>query len=201
MGYLLRINDAIKVTLFDVITLTLPKSQGPEASEALFKKSKKPKSKKTYVKTKATSTPKPTKGSEQSHSGTRKSQHLLESTTIDPKDLVGSKQPIDMGLPFTISNEGMAKTTPRPEGSLGDKDSGGNKPPADMEPINPTVADPSGTSAKYQVDQTQSTRLRYQSLTKNEGKPSHEGELDTQPLVLSTYADVRAFLLSDDEAQ
>ncbi|GKE74617.1 hypothetical protein Tco_1536658 [Tanacetum coccineum] len=43
-----------------------------------------------------------------------------------------------------------------------------------MKPINPTVVDPSGTGAK---------------------------ELDTQPLVQSTYADVRAFLLSDDEAQ
>ncbi|GJZ16099.1 hypothetical protein Tco_0551776 [Tanacetum coccineum] len=61
--------------------------------------------------------------------------------------------------------------------------------------------DLSGTGAKYQVDQTQSTRLRYQSLPENEGKPSHEGELDTQPIVLSTYADVRAFLLSDDESE
>ncbi|GKD59296.1 hypothetical protein Tco_1296805 [Tanacetum coccineum] len=46
------------------VTLTLPKSQGPEASGALSKKSKKPKSKKTPAKTKATSTLKPTKGSE-----------------------------------------------------------------------------------------------------------------------------------------
>ncbi|GKF17202.1 hypothetical protein Tco_0062120, partial [Tanacetum coccineum] len=51
------------------------------------------------------------------------------------------------------------------------------------------------------VDQTQSTRLRYQSLPKNEGKPSHEGELHTQPIVLSTYADVRDFLLFDDESE
>ncbi|GKF01980.1 hypothetical protein Tco_0028903, partial [Tanacetum coccineum] len=43
--------------------------------------------------------------------------------------------------------------------------------------------------------------MRYQSLTENKGKPLYEGELDTQPLVLSTYADVRAFLLYDDEAQ
>ncbi|GJR64725.1 hypothetical protein Tco_0010790 [Tanacetum coccineum] len=212
------------------VTPTLPKSQGPEASRALFKKSKKPKSKKTHAETKATSTPKPTEGSEQSHSvfsgtvpdpqdlerniqlastglpstlneGTRKSQPLPESTTIDPKDSVGNKQPIDMGLPSTSSDEGTVKTMSRLEGSLEDKDLGGNKPPADMEPINPTVADPLGIGAKYQVDQTQSTRLRYQSLTENEGKPSYEGELDTQPLVLSTYADVRAFLLSDDEAQ
>nr|GEW04351.1 retrovirus-related Pol polyprotein from transposon TNT 1-94 [Tanacetum cinerariifolium] len=48
---------------------------------------------------------------------------------------------------------------------------------------------------------TKSTRLRYQSLPKNKGKPSHEGELDTQPIVLSKYAYVRAFLLSDDESE
>ncbi|GKB22833.1 hypothetical protein Tco_0862234, partial [Tanacetum coccineum] len=159
------------------VTPTLPKSHGPKASRALSKKSKKPKSKKTPAETKATSTPKPTEGFEQSYSvslgtGTRKSRPLPKSTTIDPKDSVGNKQPIDTGFPSTTSDEGTAKTTPRPEGSLGDKDSGGNKPPADIEPINPTVVDPSSTR-----------------------------ELDTPPLVLSTYADVRAFLLSDDEAQ
>ncbi|GKG59274.1 hypothetical protein Tco_0604925, partial [Tanacetum coccineum] len=53
----------------------------------------------------------------------------------------------------------MAKTTPRPEGLLGDKDSEGNKSPTDMKPINPSVADLLGTSAEYQVDETQSTRL------------------------------------------
>ncbi|GKD53391.1 hypothetical protein Tco_1286778 [Tanacetum coccineum] len=72
---------------------------------------------------------------------------------------------------------------------------------ADITNTTPLFTSLLGLGAKYQVDQTQSTRLRYQSLTKNKGKPSHEGELDTQPLVLSTYADVRAFLLSDDEAQ
>ncbi|GKC04611.1 retrovirus-related pol polyprotein from transposon TNT 1-94 [Tanacetum coccineum] len=43
---------------------TLPKSQGLEASRTLSKKSKKPKSKKTPIKTKVTSTSKTTKGSE-----------------------------------------------------------------------------------------------------------------------------------------
>ncbi|GJZ38268.1 retrovirus-related pol polyprotein from transposon TNT 1-94 [Tanacetum coccineum] len=51
-----------------------------------------------------------------------------------------------------MKNLGTAKTMPRPEGPLRDKDSGGNMPPADMEPINPTVVDLSGTSAKYQED-------------------------------------------------
>nr|GEU73984.1 copia protein [Tanacetum cinerariifolium] len=105
------------------------------------------------------------------------------------------------GLTSTASDEGTTKTTPHLEGPLGDKDSGGNKPPANMEPINPSFVDPSGTRAKYQVDHTQSTRLRYQSLTENKCKLLYEGELDTQPLVLSTYADDRSFLLSDDEAQ
>ncbi|GKC93928.1 hypothetical protein Tco_1159370 [Tanacetum coccineum] len=68
-----------------------------------------------------------------------------------------------------------------------------------MEPIHAHVADSSGTGAKYQVDETQSTRLRYRSLTKNEGKTSSEVEPDTEPLKLQTYADIQAFLLSDDE--
>ncbi|GJR95604.1 hypothetical protein Tco_0267778 [Tanacetum coccineum] len=174
---------------------------GPEASGALSKKRQKPKSKNPPTKTKRNKQLASTRLPSTLDEGTRKSQPLPESTTINPKDSVGNKQPINTGLTSTASDEGTAKTMPRPERSLGDKDSWGNKPPADMEPINPTVADPSGTGAKYQVDQTQSTRLRYQSLTENKGKPSHEGELDTQPLVLSTYADVRAFLLSDDEAQ
>ncbi|GKC67263.1 hypothetical protein Tco_1099861, partial [Tanacetum coccineum] len=92
-----------------------------------------------------------------------------------------------------------AKTTPRPEGSLGDKDSGENIPPADMEQIHTLVANPSGTSAKYHVDETQSTRLRYQSLTKNKGKTSSKVNPDTEPLKLQTYADIQAFMLSGDE--
>ncbi|GJV92643.1 hypothetical protein Tco_1540456, partial [Tanacetum coccineum] len=119
--------------------------------------------------------------------------------TTDPKDSGGNDQPVDKGLPSTASNEGTAKTTPRLEGPLRDKDSGGNKPPADMEPIHPTVADPSGTGAKYQVDQTQSTRLRYQSLNKNKGRPSYEGESDIKALQLKTFSDVQVLLLSDDE--
>ncbi|GKA01001.1 hypothetical protein Tco_0673666 [Tanacetum coccineum] len=210
-----------------IVTQTLPKSQGPEASGALSKKRKKPKSKKPPTETKVT-TPKPTDSSEQSHSvssgtvpdpqdlerniqlastglpstldeGTRKSQPLPEGTATHPKDSGGNIQPLDRDLTSMTSDEGTAKTTPRPEGSLGDKDSGGNIPPADMEPIHPTVADLSGTGAKYQVDETQSTRLRYRSLTKNKGKTSFEVEPDTEPLQLQTFADVQAFLLSEDE--
>nr|GEZ54857.1 hypothetical protein [Tanacetum cinerariifolium] len=94
--------------------------QGPEASGALSKKSKRPKSKKSPIETMVT-LPKPTEGSEQSHSW---GQRLR-----------------------------------------------GNKPPANMKPQNPTYVDLSGTGAKYQEDQTQSSRLRYQSLTRNEGEP------------------------------
>nr|GEU70557.1 retrovirus-related Pol polyprotein from transposon TNT 1-94 [Tanacetum cinerariifolium] len=75
-----------------------------------------------------------------------------------------------------------------------------NKPPVDMEPLHTTYVDLLRTCAKYQEDQTQSSRLRYRSLTKNEGKPSYEGEPDIQPLILY-YEDVRAILLSEHEAQ
>ncbi|GJR39797.1 hypothetical protein Tco_1215481 [Tanacetum coccineum] len=125
----------------------------------------------------------------------------LRLLLLIPKTQGVNIQPLDRDLTSTTSNEGTTKTMPPPEGSLRDKDSGGNIPPDDMEPIHTTVDDPLRTGAKYQVDQTQSTRLRYQFLTENKGEPSYEGEPDTQHLVLSTYADVIAFLLSDDEAQ
>ncbi|GJR88239.1 hypothetical protein Tco_0212250 [Tanacetum coccineum] len=209
------------------VTSTLPQSQGPEASGALSKKRKQPKSKRPPTKTKE-SPPKLTEGYEQSHSvssgtvpdpqdlerhihlasmglpsildeGTRQSKPLPEGTATHPKDSERNKQPLDRDITSTTSDEGTAKTTPHPEGSLGDKDLGGNIPPTDMEPIHTHVADLSGTGTKYQVDETQSTRLRYRSLTKNKGKTSSEVEPDTEHLKLQTYADIQAFLLSDDE--
>ncbi|GJT36993.1 hypothetical protein Tco_0936858 [Tanacetum coccineum] len=152
------------------VTPTLPKLQGPEASGALSKKRQKPKSKKPPTETKVTP-PKPTEGSEQSH--------LVSSGTVpDPQDLERNIQLASTGLPSTL-DEGtrIAKTTPHPEGSLGDKDSGRNIPPIDMEPINLTIADPSGTSAKYQVDQTQSTRLSLPPLEDKLDKESDEEEV------------------------
>ncbi|GJV17485.1 hypothetical protein Tco_1362808 [Tanacetum coccineum] len=183
-------------------TSTLPKLQGPEVSGALSKKCKKPMSKKPPTETKVTP-PKPTEGSEQSHS-------VSSGTVPGPQYLERNIQLASTGLPSTLDEgtrkskplpEGTAKTTPHPEGSLGDKDSGGNIPPADIEPIHTPVADPSGTGAKYQVDETQSTRLRYRSLTKNEGTTSSDVEPDTEPLHLQTFADIQAYLLSEDELE
>ncbi|GKG19183.1 hypothetical protein Tco_0376282, partial [Tanacetum coccineum] len=95
--------------------------------------------------------------------------------------------------------EGTAKTTPCPKGLLGGKDSRENIPPTDMEPINPTNADLSGTGAKYHVDEPQSTRLRYRSLPKNKGNTSFEVEPNTEPLQLQTFSNIQAYLLSKDE--
>ncbi|GJU25374.1 hypothetical protein Tco_1163995 [Tanacetum coccineum] len=72
----------------------------------------------------------------------------------DLKDSVGNKQPIDTGLPSTVSDEGAVKTTPLPKRPHGDKDSEGLKPLADMEPLTNPVVDPSRTDAEYQDDQT-----------------------------------------------
>ncbi|GKA47282.1 hypothetical protein Tco_0740165 [Tanacetum coccineum] len=85
--------------------------------------------------------------------GTRKSQPLPGGNATHPKDSSGNIQPFDMGLTSTTSDEGSAKTTPCPEGSLGDKDSRGNIPPVDMELIHISVANPLGTVAKYQSDE------------------------------------------------
>ncbi|GJX23454.1 hypothetical protein Tco_0227899 [Tanacetum coccineum] len=176
------------------VTPTLPKSQGLEVLGALSKKSKKPKFKSHPLKP---STGLPSILDE----GTRKSKPLPEGTATYPKDLGGNKQPLDKDITSVNSNEGTAKTMPRPEGSHRDKDSGGNIPPADIEPIHTPVADPSRTDAKYQVDETQSTRLRYRFLTKNEGKPSSDVEPDTKPLHLQTFANIQAYLLSEDELE
>nr|GEU70654.1 retrovirus-related Pol polyprotein from transposon TNT 1-94 [Tanacetum cinerariifolium] len=172
---------------------TLPKSQGPEASGALSKKRTKPKSKRPPTKTKE-SPPKPTEGSKKSHS-------VSSGTVPNRQDLKRNIQLASAGLPSTL-NEGTrtTKTILRHERSHGDKDSRRNKPFANMEPLHTTDANISETGAKYQEDQTQSSRLWYQSLTKNKGEPSYEGETDTQPMLL-TYADVQAILLSEDEAQ
>ncbi|GJZ12946.1 hypothetical protein Tco_0548176 [Tanacetum coccineum] len=73
---------------------------------------------------------------------------------LAPKPKKGKSQIMTPTLPKDITSttpdEGTAKTTPCPEGLLVDKDSGGNIPPADMEPIHTPVADLSGTGAKYQ---------------------------------------------------
>nr|GEY02208.1 hypothetical protein [Tanacetum cinerariifolium] len=166
-----------------IVTPTLSKSQGPEASGALSKKRKQPKSKKTHSETKVSST-KPTEGSEQSHSA-------FSGTVPDPQD-------IERNIQLATFDEGAAKTTSFPERPGGDKDSEGLKPPADMEPQTNPVADPSGTDAKYQANQNQLTRLRYRSLTKK-GKTYFEVKPDIKALQLKTFADVQTLLLSDDE--
>nr|GEW29331.1 retrovirus-related Pol polyprotein from transposon TNT 1-94 [Tanacetum cinerariifolium] len=175
------------------VTSTSPKSQGLEASGALSKKSKRPMPNSHPLK--------PSMGFPSTlDEGTRKSKPLLEGIDTHPKDSGGNKQLLDRNITFMTLDEATAKTMSRFEGSLGDKDSKGNKPRADMKPLHTTDVNFLGTGAKYQADGTQSSRLRYQSLTKNKGKPSYEGDLDTQPMILS-YADVRASHLFEDEAQ
>ncbi|GJR42766.1 hypothetical protein Tco_1310869 [Tanacetum coccineum] len=119
------------------VTPTLPKSQGPKASRALSKKRKQPKFKRPPTKTKE-SPPKPTEDFEQSHSG----------TATHPKDSGGNEQPLDRDATSMTPDDGMAKITLHPKGSLGDKDSGRNIPPTDMELIHPFVADLSRTNVR-----------------------------------------------------
>ncbi|GKC35261.1 hypothetical protein Tco_1047645 [Tanacetum coccineum] len=129
------------------VTPTLPKSQGPEASGSLPNKRQKPKSKNTTTETQVTPLIGPVEGSRQSHS-------------------VSLGNLADKGLSSMVFDEGTVKTTPLPKGPRGDKDLEGLKPPADIEPLTNPIVDPSGTGAKYQVDETHSTRLRKVKMKK-----------------------------------
>ncbi|GKE57306.1 hypothetical protein Tco_1496491, partial [Tanacetum coccineum] len=133
------------------VTPTLPKSQGPKASGALSKKRKNPKSKKPPTETKRNIQLASTGFPSTLDEGIRKSKPLPKGTITHSKDSRGNDQPLDWDLTFKNSDEGMAKTMPRPEGSRGDKDLGGNKPLADMEPQNPTDADLLGTVLKVRT--------------------------------------------------
>ncbi|GKC97113.1 hypothetical protein Tco_1162555, partial [Tanacetum coccineum] len=55
--------------------------------------------------------------------GTCPSKPFPKGTATHSKDSGGNKQPLDRDITFMTSNEGMAKTMSRPEGSLRDKDS------------------------------------------------------------------------------
>ncbi|GJS37813.1 hypothetical protein Tco_0536195 [Tanacetum coccineum] len=200
------------------VTPTLPQTHGPEASGALPQKRKKPafmvvvnncenlvnplpftaKKKKGKSQTVTPTLPQ-TQGPEASGALPQKRKKPKSKKTPNETKTQWKQTTIDKRLPSTVSDEGAAKTTPSPEGPRGDTDSEGLKPPTDMEPQTNHVADLSGTGAMYQVDETQSTRLRYQSLTRNEGKTSYEVESGTEPLKLQTFAYVQDFLLFEDE--
>ncbi|GJU30725.1 hypothetical protein Tco_1174314 [Tanacetum coccineum] len=154
------------------VTPTLPKSQGPEASESLPQKRKKPLSKKAPKETKATPPPQTNGGLPSTlDEGTRKSQSLSEGTTTDPE---------------------------RPRGQMTQRET--YTTTLMMNLINPTITDPSGTGAEYQVDKTQSTRLRYQTLTENKGKTSSKVDPGLQTLQFTTFADISSkYLLSEIE--
>ncbi|GJT96105.1 hypothetical protein Tco_1091623 [Tanacetum coccineum] len=162
-------------------------STGPETSKSLPQKRKKTKSKKPPTKTKEI----PPLSQQRVLSNPTQSP---QGTTTNPKDSWGNVQPTDKGLPSMASNEGAAKTTPHPEGPLGDKDSKVNKPPTDMEPINPTVSNPSGTGAEYQEsdeeevfavgddmeEENQADEEEHQSLSPNKDKPKPSHTSTTQ---------------------
>nr|GEZ69822.1 hypothetical protein [Tanacetum cinerariifolium] len=162
---------------------------GPEASRALSKKRKRPKSK---------NPPTETKYGIAFH--TRKSKPLPEGTATHPKDSTGNKQPLDRDITFMNPDEGTAKTTRGPEGSLGDKDSGEINHPSIWNHYTPVMLISQGLILRE--PDTPPIILSYANvrailLYEDEAQ---ERELDTPPIILS-YANVRAILLSEDEAQ
>ncbi|GKD05619.1 hypothetical protein Tco_1180593 [Tanacetum coccineum] len=56
-----------------------------------------------------------------------------------------------------------------------------------------------GVDIEDQVDKTQSTRFEMSDPNQNKSKTSSEVELGTEPLLLTTFADLQALLDSEDE--
>ncbi|GJW72886.1 hypothetical protein Tco_0132256 [Tanacetum coccineum] len=127
----------------------------------------------------------PTLPKSQGLEGSEKSHSVSSGTVPNPQDLQRDIQLASTGLPSTL-DDGTHKSQPLPEGkATPPKDSGGNIQPLDRD-LTSTTSDEGTTKttprtgAKYQVDQTQFTRLRYQSLPENKSKTSSEDELDRE---------------------
>nr|GEV68359.1 hypothetical protein [Tanacetum cinerariifolium] len=118
--------------------------------------------------------------------------NLVIGTEVDIKEIIYSDLGLSVSTSFgckakkgksqTVTSTSPRSQVPEASGALSKK----SKIPKSKKPPTKT--------------KTQSSRLRYQSLTRNEGEPSYKGEPKTQPMILS-YVDVRAILLSEDEAQ
>ncbi|GJU18010.1 hypothetical protein Tco_1145976 [Tanacetum coccineum] len=133
--------------------------------------------------------------------GTRTSQPLPEGKSTDAKDLEGNRQLADIGLPATHPDEGISKTKPLPEGTnIDPTDSERLKPLADKDSSTPLVTALSRTDAKYQMEETHSSRFEVSVPNQHQGKTSFEVELDTETLLLTTAADIQA-LLEDSEGE
>ncbi|GJX23589.1 hypothetical protein Tco_0228034 [Tanacetum coccineum] len=200
-----------------------PTPEGPEASGALSKKRKKPKSKRPPTETKELP-PKPTEGSEQSHLVSSGTVHdpqdlerniqlantglpstLNEGTATHPKDSGGNKQPLDRDITSTTPDEGMDKTSPCPEGSLGDKDSEGNIPPLIWNQYTPLLLIHQGLLLTFLLsedeldkksdeqevfaagdDMDEMSRVLFNRITKKQWEQHEEASV--------SYADLKAFI-------
>ncbi|GKE87928.1 hypothetical protein Tco_1565403 [Tanacetum coccineum] len=168
------------------VTPTLPKSQGPEVPRALSKKSKRPKSKKPPTETKVTP-PKPMEGSKQSYS-------VSSGTIPDPQDLERNIQLASMGLPSTL-NEGTHKSQPLPKGpTTHPKDSVGNIQPLDMD-LTSMTSDEGTTKTTPRPEGSLGDKDSGGNIPLADMEPIHP------TIAYLSGTDVRAFLLSDDEAQ
>ncbi|GJV30144.1 retrovirus-related pol polyprotein from transposon TNT 1-94 [Tanacetum coccineum] len=170
--------------------------QGLEASRSLPQKKKKALTKKTTPQ--ATETP-PTKMVPIEDSD--KTQSVSSGQTAHPQD---TKRNIQLAVKGSYSplDEGTRKSQPLPKGKMTDpKDLGGNKHPVDMG-LPAMVPDKSiGTDAKYQMDQTQSTRFEVSVPDQHQSKTSFEMERGTlifQPSSINCML-LHSKLYGDDE--
>nr|GEU77598.1 retrovirus-related Pol polyprotein from transposon TNT 1-94 [Tanacetum cinerariifolium] len=181
MGYLHGINNAIKVTLFDVIKDS-DKTQSVSSGHS------------THLQDIEGNTQVAIKGFHSPlNEGTHKSKPFLEGKPTDVKDpgetnnpLVWDRLPLIlmMVLAPNLYLKGQTST-----------------PKTQEETHNLLMGQPkalvtyqSGVGTGYHVDKTQSTRFEVSNPDYNKGKTSYEVKPDTDTLILTIFADIQALL-------
>ncbi|GJS02837.1 hypothetical protein Tco_0319345 [Tanacetum coccineum] len=127
------------------------------------------------------------------------SDFILLGQTTYPQDIEINIQLAVKGS-HSPPDEGTCISQPFPEDKTTyPKDPEGNKHPADKGLPSTVPNESIGTDAKYQVDQTQSTRSEVLVPDQHQSKTSSEVELDFEPLKLTTTADIQALLGASDD--
>ncbi|GJR79730.1 retrovirus-related pol polyprotein from transposon TNT 1-94 [Tanacetum coccineum] len=172
------------------MTQPKPKSQGPEASGAPPQKRKKSKTKKTsLVQTtiKLTKEKVPTKATQIHHSQCPRAKLLILKIQREINNpLLRDCLPLLMRI---LVNHHLSMR----------EELGRNIQLTDRGQPSTLVVDQLGADIEDQVDKTQSTGFKMSDPNQNKSKTSSEVELGTEPLLLTTFADLQALLDSEDE--
>nr|GEW29092.1 hypothetical protein [Tanacetum cinerariifolium] len=158
---LLPTSKKIGNTKTQIVTKPKPKLQGLKAFEALPKKGKKAKTKKTTLIQTTLKLDQQKVLSKATHT----SQSMSSGQSTEPQHIEGNIQPVVKGLPSTADEDIRTSSHLSEAKPIDPKDSKGNIHPADKGL--PAIYLDKGTSIKDHVDKTQSTRFEVSDTNHN----------------------------------